>query len=103
MKNKVELTATPEGVSDKNHLIAVLAGQTGSSKAAAQAALDAVLETVALSLRQNNRVQLLGFGTFEVSERGPRKGVNPRTGEPLDIGPSKTVRFRPSASLKGSL
>lgn len=78
-----------------------LGGET--SKRAAQDAVDAVLESIAKGVKKDKVVQLIGFGTFKVSKRAARKGRNPKTGEPLKIAASKSVRFSPSSVLKGSL
>ncbi|NIP25040.1 MAG: HU family DNA-binding protein [Phycisphaerae bacterium] len=96
--------ATPEGISDKGHLIDVIQEATGASKIASKDALDAVLEAVsAVSLKKNKKVQILGFGTFEVAKRKARTGRNPATGEPIKIKASKTVRFKPGTKLKSSI
>jgi DNA-binding protein HU-beta len=78
-----------------------LGGET--SKRAAQEAVDAVLDSIAKGVKKDKVVQLIGFGTFKVSKRAARKGRNPKTGEPLKIAASKSVRFSPSSVLKGSL
>ena len=78
-----------------------LGGET--SKRAAQDAVDAVLESIAKGVKKDKIVQLIGFGTFKVSKRAARQGRNPKTGEPLKIAASKSVRFSPSSVLKGSL
>lgn len=78
-----------------------LGGET--SKRAAQDAVDAVLDSIAKGVKKDKVVQLIGFGTFKVSKRAARKGRNPKTGEPLKIAASKSVRFSPSSVLKGSL
>lgn len=98
-----DVKPTPADTSDKNHLISVIQEQTGSSKAAAKEALDAVLDTIAITLKEHHKLQLLGFGSFEVSKRPERMGRNPSTGAPMKIKASKTVRFKPSTNLKGSV
>lgn len=95
--------ATPTEATDKAHLIDVIAEATGGSKAASKTALENVLATVGASLKKNQSVQLLGFGTFVVSKRAARTGRNPRTGESIKIKASKSVRFKPGTKLKGSL
>lgn len=95
--------ATPEGTSDKSHLISIIQETTGASKTASKDALDAILETVSATLKKNKKVQILGFGTFEVAKRKARTGRNPATGEPIKIKASKTVRFKPGTKLKGSI
>jgi DNA-binding protein HU-beta len=97
------VTATPSGSSDKDHLIAVIQSGTGSSKKAAGDTLAAVLDTVAASLKKNQKVQLVGFGSFDVVRRRARQGRNPATGAPIRIKASKGVRFKAGSKLKGSL
>lgn len=78
-----------------------LGGET--SKRAANEAVDAVLGAIAKGVVKSGSVQLIGFGTFKVAKRAARTGRNPKTGETMKIKASKTVRFVPSAALKGSL
>ncbi len=95
--------ATPASLSDKEHLIGVIQAGTGSTKKAAHETLNAILGTVTASLKKNKRVQLVGFGTFDVAKRRARMGRNPATGEKIRIKASKRVRFRAGAELKGSI
>ncbi len=95
--------ATPAGVYDRQHLAHVIQAGTGCSGQAAKRTLNAVLDSVALSLRKNKRVQFAGFGTFEVVKRRARKGLNPATGEAIKIKASKRVRFRAGATLKSGI
>ena len=97
---KSTVKATPKDVTDRNHLIATIQERTGCTKAAATQTLTETLETIRVSLKKNKRVQLLGFGTFDVVKRAARMGHNPSTGEPMKIKASKTVRFRPGQALK---
>ncbi len=92
--------ATPEGMSDKDHLIDVIQAQMNSSRKAATDTLAAVIDTITVSLKKNQRVQLVGFGSFEVAKRPARRGRNPATGESIRIKASKTVRFKVGAKLK---
>ena len=85
--------ATPDGTSDRQHLISIIQSETGSSAKAA----------VTASLKKNKKVQLVGFGSFSVAKRPARKGRNPQTGEAIRIKASKSVRFRPGQALKGSI
>ena len=78
-----------------------LGGDT--SKRAAGDAVEAVLDSISGSLGKGNAVQLVGFGTFKVAHRKARTGRNPKTGEPMAIKASKTVRFLCSSALKKSL
>ena len=74
---------------NKTELVAAMAEQTGLSKKDAEAALKAFTDVVAEELKANGKVQLVGFGTFEVSERAAREGRNPQTGETMTIAASK--------------
>jgi DNA-binding protein HU-beta len=78
-----------------------LGGET--SKRAAGDAVEAVLTAIAKGVAKSGTVQLIGFGTFKVVKRAARTGRNPKTGDPMKIKASKTVRFVPSSALKGSL
>lgn len=71
-----------------------------SSKAAAERSVDAVLEGIRKGVKKDKSVQLAGFGTFSVAKRAARKGINPRTKEPIKIKASKTVKFKPGTGLK---
>ncbi|MEG3620019.1 HU family DNA-binding protein [Magnetovibrio sp. PR-2] len=95
--------ATPEGTSDRLHLVSVIQEATGCTAKAANEALGDVIGTVTASLKKNQKVQLVGFGTFNVAKRAGRKGRNPQTGETIRIKASKSVRFKAGASLKGSI
>ncbi len=73
------------------------------SKKAAAEVLDAVLDCITRQLAGGERVQLPGFGTFQVSERKERQGRNPQTGEALTIPASKGARFKPAKALKDAV
>lgn len=70
------------------------------SKAAAERALNAVLEGIKEGVSSTGSVQIIGFGTFEVKERAAREGINPKTKEPIKIEASKTVGFKAGSALK---
>ena len=74
-----------------------------TTKKAATDAVDAVTAGILAGLKKDGNVQLIGFGTFKVSERGARKGRNPKTGEAIKIKASKGVRFSVSAAHKAKL
>ena len=74
-----------------------------TTKRAAEQSLDAVLDSIAKGVKKDKKVQIIGFGTFEVKKRAARTGRNPKTGEALKIAASKSVGFKASAALKGSL
>ncbi len=75
----------------------------GVSNAAAEKAVNAVIDAIAASLRRGKNVQLIGFGNFRVVSRKGRVGVNPRTREKIKIQPSKSVKFTVGKDLKSKL
>ncbi|RIX53480.1 HU family DNA-binding protein [Paenibacillus nanensis] len=85
---------------NKTDLIAKVAELTELSKKDATKAVDAVFEAISDALQNGEKVQLVGFGNFEVRERQARKGRNPQTGEEIDIAASKMPAFKPGKSLK---
>ena len=85
---------------NKTELVAAMAEQAGLSKKDAEAALKAFTDVVANELKANGKVQLVGFGTFEVSERASREGRNPQTGETMTIAASKAPKFKAGKALK---
>lgn len=90
---------------NKSELVEAVQGALGgeTSKRAAEDAVKAVLDSIASGVKSSGTVQLIGFGTFKVSERAAREGRNPKTGEKMKIKASKSVRFSPSKNLKESL
>ncbi|MGA0900190.1 MAG: HU family DNA-binding protein [Luteolibacter sp.] len=74
-----------------------------ATKRSAEEALDAVLNSIASGVKSSGKVQIIGFGTFQVKHRAARTGRNPKTGESMQIAASKSVGFKPSAALKGDL
>jgi DNA-binding protein HU-beta len=84
----------------KAELIEALAKNLDTTKTGAAEAFDGVIDLLKDSLKKNKTVTVPQFGTFTVQSLKARKGRNPRTGEPLKIAASKTVRFKPSAGLK---
>lgn len=74
-----------------------------ATKRAADEAVEAVLDSIAKGIKKDKKVQIIGFGTFEVKKRAARMGRNPKTGESMKIAASKSVGFKPSSALKGSL
>ena len=85
---------------NKPELVAAMAEQTNLSKKDAEAALKAFVDVVSEELKKGEKVQLVGFGTFEVSERAAREGRNPQTGETMEIKASKTPKFKAGKALK---
>lgn len=74
-----------------------------ATKRAAEDALAAVLDSISKGIKKDKKVQLIGFGTFEVKKRAARMGRNPKTGEAMKIKASKTVGFKASSTLKNAL
>jgi DNA-binding protein HU-beta len=87
----------------KADLIEAMAAATGESQAAAARALDALIQVVSKEVAAGGEVAITGFGSFKVGERSERTGRNPRTGEPITIAASKTVKFVPGATLKAAV
>lgn len=85
---------------NKTELVAAIADQAELSKKDAEKALKAFTDVVADELKKGGKVQLVGFGTFEVSERAAREGRNPQTGETIKIAASKSVGFKAGKELK---
>jgi len=90
-------------MANKAELIDSVAGKTGLTKKDATSAVDAVFETIQENLSEGNKVQLIGFGNFEVRQRAARKGRNPQTGEEIKIPASKVPAFKPGKALKDSV
>ena len=85
---------------NKTELVAAIAEQTQLSRKDAEAALKAFIDVVSEELKKGEKVQLVGFGTFEVSERAAREGRNPATGEAMTIKASKSPKFKTGKALK---
>ena len=88
---------------NKTELVAAMAEQAGISKKDAEKALKAFTDVVAEELKKDGKVQLVGFGTFEVSTRAEREGRNPQSGEPMKIAASKAPKFLAGKALKDML
>ena len=88
---------------NKTELVAAMADAAGLSKKDAEKALKAFTDVVAEELKNDGKVQLFGFGTFEVSQRASREGRNPRTGETMSIPASKAPRFKAGKALKDAI
>jgi DNA-binding protein HU-beta len=88
---------------NKLELVEHVAAETETSKAAAAAAVDAVLDGITTALKKGDEVRLVGFGTFSVKDRAAGKGRNPSTGAEIDIPASRSARFKPGAALKTEL
>jgi DNA-binding protein HU-beta len=85
---------------NKTELVAAVAEQAGLTKKDADAAIKALTDVIAEALKNGDKVQMVGFGTFEVSERAAREGRNPRTGDTMPIPASKAPKFKAGKALK---
>lgn len=88
---------------NKNELVAAMAEKSGLSKKDAEKALTALVDSVTESLKSGDKIQLVGFGTFETRKRAERTGKNPRTGEAIQIEASTAPAFKPGKALKDAL
>jgi DNA-binding protein HU-beta len=88
---------------NKTELVAAIADKADVSKKDAEATLKAFTEVVAEELTKGEKIQLVGFGTFEVSERAARTGRNPQTGAEMNIPASKAPKFKAGKSLKDAV
>ena len=85
---------------NKTELVKAVSTQAELTQKDAAKVVDALLETISNTLAKEEKIQLIGFGTFEVRERSARKGRNPQTGEEIDIAASKAPAFKPGKELK---
>lgn len=85
---------------NKTELVAAVAESAALSKKDAEKAINAVIDTITGALADGDKVQLVGFGTFEVRARGARTGKNPRTGEAIKIAASKVPAFKAGKAFK---
>jgi len=88
---------------NKTELVAAIAEEAGLSKKDAEKALKAFTETVTKQLKKKDKVQLVGFGTFEVSKRAAREGRNPQTGATMKIPASLAPKFKAGKALKDAV
>ena len=88
---------------NRTELVAAMAEKTQLSKKDAEAALKAFVDVVSEEMKKGEKVQLVGFGTFEVSERAAREGRNPKSGEPMKIEASRTPKFKAGKALKDAI
>ena len=88
---------------NKSELVAAIAEQAEISKKDAEKAVKAFTDVVAAELKKGGKVQLVGFGTFEVSERKAREGRNPSTGKTMKIEASKAPKFKAGKALKDAV
>ena len=88
---------------NRMELVAAIAEKSELSKKDAEKALKAFTDVVAEELKKGEQIQLVGFGTFKVSERAAREGRNPQTGETMQIKASKSPKFKAGKALKDAL
>ena len=88
---------------NKVELVAAVAAEAGLTKVAAQAAVEATVIAIKDALAKGENVQLVGFGTFAVTERAERNGVNPATGKAIKIAAKKVVKFKAGKALAETL
>ena len=88
---------------NKTEFVAAIADKTELSKKDAEKAVKAFVDVVTEELKKGEKIQLVGFGTFEVSERAAREGRNPKTGETMTIAASKSPKFKAGKALKDAL
>jgi DNA-binding protein HU-beta len=88
---------------NKTELVAAMAKETELSKKDVEAVLKSFVDVVTAELKKGGRIQLVGFGTFEVSERAEREGRNPQTGETMKISASKAPKFKAGKALKDAI
>ncbi|MCI5481476.1 MAG: HU family DNA-binding protein [Lachnospiraceae bacterium] len=88
---------------NKAELVAAIAERTELSKKDTEKALKAFVDVVAEELKKGEKIQLVGFGTFEVSERAAREGRNPANGQPMQIAASKAPKFKAGKALKDAI
>lgn len=88
---------------NKQSLVEKVAEKTGLTKKDATAAVDSLFDSIQDALKDGEKVQIIGFGNFEVRERAARKGRNPQTGEEITIAASKSPAFKAGKQLKDSV
>lgn len=88
---------------NKTELVSAIAEKTELSKKDTEGALKAFIDVVTDELAKGGKVQLVGFGTFEVTERAAREGINPLTKEPMSIPASKAPKFKAGRGLKDAV
>ena len=88
---------------NKNDLIAAIAESTEIDKKDVKAVIDSMTEIITEELKKGEKVQLIGFGTFEAAERGARTGRNPNTGETIQIAASRSPKFKPGKAMKDAI
>lgn len=88
---------------NKSELVNAIAGGTDLTKAQAKAALDVTLNAIADALKDGDKVALLDFGNFTVTERPARTGINPATKQAIEIPAKKVIKFKPASEVAAAL
>lgn len=88
---------------NKSELVGSIAEKAGLSKADAKKALDACVEAITDALKAGDKISLVGFGTFSITERPEHQGINPRTKETITIAAKKIAKFKPGADLDNAI
>lgn len=88
---------------NKSDLIAAVAAKTGETKKNAEASINAMIDVIAETLANGDKIQLVGFGSFEVRQRAARKGRNPQTGKEMKIDAKKAPVFKAGKALKDAV
>ncbi len=88
---------------NKSQFVAEIAKKTNQTKSETEACVNATLEVIQESLAKGETIPLIGFGTFSITTRAARTGRNPRTGEPINIPESKSVKFSAGSKLKEAI
>lgn len=88
---------------NKAELVSALAAKTGETKKSTESFVNSFVDIVTSELKSNNKVQLIGFGTFETRSRAARTGHNPQTGAAIKIAACKSPAFKPGKALKNSV
>lgn len=88
---------------NKAELINAIASESGLSKADSKKALDAFISSVSATLKAGDKISLVGFGTFSISERSARTGINPSTKAPITIAAKKVAKFKAGAELSEAI
>jgi DNA-binding protein HU-beta len=88
---------------NKGELVEAMASNAGLSKADAKKALDGFIAATTDALKKGDRISLIGFGSFSISERSARTGRNPQTGKEIQIAAKKVVKFKAGAELSSSV
>ena len=88
---------------NKSDLIAAVAAKTGETKKSAETSINAIVDVISATLAKGDKIQLVGFGSFEVRQRAARKGRNPQTGKELKISAKKAPVFKAGKALKDAV